>query len=97
MKKHRRVRQKRTRIHHEGEMKQVTITVYTYPNNRCRLLEIPDERAEPLTGNNKPLSLEEFDKLADELADKFMEFVGPDAQPLSDYAMSREGIYEDHP
>lgn len=33
--------------------------------------------------------------LADELADKFMEFVGPDCPPLSDYAVSREGIYED--
>ena len=33
--------------------------------------------------------------LADELADKFMEFVGPDCLPLSDYAVSREGIYED--
>ena len=28
---------------------------------------------------------------------KFMEYVGPDFPPLSDYAMSREGIYEDHP
>ena len=34
--------------------------------------------------------------LADELADKFMEFVGPDCPPLSDHAVSREGIYEDH-
>ena len=33
--------------------------------------------------------------LADELADKFMEFAGPDCPPLSDYAVSREGIYED--
>lgn len=73
------------------------ITVYTYPNNKCRLLEIPDDGAEPLTGDNNRLSLEEFEALADELADKFMEFVGPDFQPLSDYAMSREGIYEDHP
>ncbi len=33
--------------------------------------------------------------LADELSDKFMEFAGPDCPPLSDYAVSREGIYED--
>lgn len=75
----------------------MTITVYTYPNNKCRLLEIPDAGAEPLVENNQRFSLEEFDKLADELADKFMEFVGPDCPPLSNYAMSREGIYEDHP
>ena len=75
----------------------MTITVYTYPNNKCRLLEIPDDGAEPLTGNDKRLSLEEFDALADKLADLSMKIDGPDAQPLSDYAMSRESIYEDHP
>ena len=75
----------------------MTITVYTYPNNKCRLLEIPDDAAEPLTGNNQRLSLEEFDVLADKLADLSMKIDGPDAQPLSDYAMSRESIYEDHP
>ena len=40
---------------------------------------------------------EEFEKLADELADYFEKSLPPDAKPLSDYAMSREGIYEDHP
>jgi hypothetical protein len=40
---------------------------------------------------------EEFEKLADELADYFEKNLPPDAKPLSDYAMSREGIYEDHP
>ncbi len=39
---------------------------------------------------------EEFEKLADELADFVEKNMPPDAQPLSDYAMSREGIYEDH-
>lgn len=75
----------------------MTVTIYTYPNNKCRLLQIPDGGVEPLVENNQRLSPEEFDKLADELADQFMEFVGPDCPPLSDYAMSREGIYEDHP
>ena len=37
----------------------------------------------------------DLETLADELTDKFMEFVGPDCPPLSDYAVSREGIYED--
>lgn len=74
----------------------MTVTVYIYPNERL-ILEIPDDMDETLADNTSQLSLEEFETLADELADKFIEFVGPDAQPLSDYAMSREGIYEDHP
>lgn len=45
--------------------------------------------------NNLQLSVEEHTALLDELADKFMEFAGPDVQPLSDYAVSRESIYED--
>ncbi len=39
-----------------------------------------------------PLSDEEWEKLADELADT----APTDAPLLSDYAVSREGIYEDH-
>ena len=42
------------------------------------------------------LSDEEFEALADQLADEFMEYVGPDCPLLSDYAVSREGLYEDH-
>ena len=37
----------------------------------------------------------DLEALAGELSDKFMEFVGPDRPPLSDHAVSREGIYED--
>ncbi len=74
----------------------MAITIYIYANKSVPI-EIPDYMAEPLVGNNRQLSLEEFDELADELAEKFMEFVGPNCPPLSDYAMSRESIYEDHP
>jgi len=42
------------------------------------------------------LSNEEFEVLADQLADEFMDYVGPNFPPLSDYAVSREGIYEDY-
>lgn len=42
------------------------------------------------------LSDDEFEALADQLADEFMAYVGPDCPPLSDYAVSREGLYEDH-
>ncbi len=41
------------------------------------------------------LSNVEFEVLADKLADEFMAYVGPNCPPLSDYAVSREGIYED--
>ena len=37
----------------------------------------------------------DLESMADELSDKFMEFVGPDSPPLSDHAVSREAMYED--
>ena len=72
------------------------VPVSIYPNERL-ILEIPDDTSDPLVDDNSQLSLDERMALLDELADKFMEFVGPDFSPLSDYAMSREEIYEDHP
>lgn len=74
----------------------MTVTVHIYPNDHL-FLEVPDDTEEILENNDSQLSLEEFEALADELADKFMELVGPDFSPLSNYAVSREGIYEDHP
>lgn len=74
----------------------MTVTVYIYPDDRL-VLEIPDETGETSIDNSSRLSTEEFGALLDELADKFMKFVGPDFPPLSEYAVSREGIYEDHP
>ena len=75
----------------------MTITVYTYPNNNCRLLEIPDDVGEPLVENNKQLSHEEFKAALEEWDALVKKFSKPDVQPLSDYAMSRESIYENHP
>lgn len=57
--------------------------------------EIALEMLELLTTDRK-LSDEEFEQLADLLADEFEKRLPADAKPLSDYAMSREGIYEDH-
>ena len=57
--------------------------------------EIVVEMVESLTTSGEP-SDEEFERLADELADYVEKHLPPDAKPLSDYAMSREGIYEDH-
>ena len=39
----------------------------------------------------------EFEAMADQLADELRADLGPSAPTLSDYAVSREGIYEDHP
>jgi hypothetical protein len=46
--------------------------------------------------SNKSIDTEEFERLSDELVDEFAKRMPPDAKPLSDYAMSREGLYEDH-
>ncbi|MDQ3130854.1 MAG: hypothetical protein M3Q99_08850 [Acidobacteriota bacterium] len=49
-----------------------------------------------LLWSDKNLDDDEFEQLADLLADEFEKRLPKDAKPLSDYAMSREGIYEDH-
>lgn len=41
--------------------------------------------------------LEDFEALADQLADELEAARGPNARPLPDEAMTREGIYGDHP
>lgn len=58
------------------------------------------------TVSNNPKALEtvltahadtdEFEILADQLADEFAAMAGPSVPMLSDYAMSRASIYEDH-
>lgn len=45
--------------------------------------------------NSKP-SQDDFELFADQLADEFMAYVPPDATPLSDDAVSRQGLYEEH-
>jgi antitoxin ParD1/3/4 len=42
------------------------------------------------------ITQEEFEKTLDELADNFADSVGANVPILSDYAVSRESIYEDH-
>lgn len=39
----------------------------------------------------------EFEAVADQLADELTASLGPHVPSLSDYAVSRAGIYEDHP
>ena len=47
---------------------------------------------EKVLPSHTPLSNEEWERLADEAAD----LIDPSVPPLSDYAVSREGIYGDH-
>ena len=61
---------------------------------RHLLLDVLEPEVAALINNEPPpLSAEEFAALADELVDKFMEFVGEDCPPLSAHAVSRAGIY----
>jgi hypothetical protein len=46
---------------------------------------------------NDFLEDEEFEAIADQLANEFQQFAGANAPVLSDYAVSRAGIYEEHP
>jgi hypothetical protein len=44
-----------------------------------------------------PPTVEAFEELADQLADDLLIFTGASTPPLSEYAVSRAGIYEEHP
>ncbi len=50
-----------------------------------------------LTQETEELSDEEFDRLSEELVAEVSGGLPADWKGLSDYAMSREGIYRDHP
>ena len=90
----------------------MTITVYITPDIekqvqenislgdtdtvRRLLVEALEPTVDALMNNKSQLSAEEFEMKLDQLVDEFMACVGPDVPPLSDYAVSREGIYKDH-
>ena len=40
---------------------------------------------------------DEFEAIANQLADELTDSLGPDVPTLSDYAVSRAGIYQEHP
>ena len=71
-------------------------TVYIYANGHLSF-EIPDDIGDPLAGDNPRLSHGEFKTALEEWDALVKKFAKPDAKPLSDYAMSRESIYEGHP
>ena len=67
---------------------------------RHLLLEavIPSVEAHFMAGETpQTTSVEEFEALLDKLADLSEKYIDPDCPPLSDYAVSREGVYEGHP
>ena len=74
----------------------MTVTVHIFPDEQLSL-EVPDTADDSATGNNRKLSHEEFKAALAEFDALVKELTKPDAQPLSDYAVSRESIYEDHP
>ena len=51
--------------------------------------------AEMSSPTHGQLSADDLEKLVDELCD-IVDAAGPNRPPLSDYAVSRQGIYEDH-
>ncbi len=53
--------------------------------------------ASPTISNNSSPENEEFEATADRLADEFQMYVETTTPTLSDYAVSRAGIYEEHP
>lgn len=72
-----------------------------------KILEVLDF-VELLTWNKKQINLQQlendplqedrkFNEIADLLADKFQVCIGANVTVLSDYAVSRSGIYEEHP
>lgn len=74
---------------------------------KVKILEVLDF-VEFLAWNKETLTLkqleddpiredEDFEMLCDRLADEFQMYVGATVPILSDYAVSRAGIYEEHP
>ena len=49
-----------------------------------------------LREQSEELAGDEFDSVADQLADELCRCLGAGPPSLSDFAVSREGIYEDH-
>ena len=73
----------------------MVLTVYIYANDHLSF-EIPDDTEDLLAGDNPQLPYEEFKAALEEWDVLVRKFAKSDAKPLSDYAVSREGIYEDH-
>ena len=73
------------------------IGYYVYLTWRLLKAGNTPEIAISLAGGNPRLSHVEFEAALEEWDALVKKFAKPDDQPLSDYAMSRESIYENHP
>ena len=89
----------------ETLIKEIVQKLHSLPESK--ILEVLDF-IEYLNWNKERLTLqqsendilredEEFAAIADYLADEFKTYIGATAPVLSDYAVSRAGIYEEHP
>jgi len=89
----------------ETLIKEIVQKLHSLPE--IKILEVLDF-VEFLTWSKERLTLqqlendnlredEEFEAIADHLADEFKTYIGATAPVLSDYAVSRAGIYEEHP
>lgn len=79
---------------------QILFDVEASWENGTRVVIAPmatDAHVWDVANGRAPLSEEEFDQLIDEACDIVDAAAGADRVPLSDYAVSRAGIYEDHP
>lgn len=80
------VRLRESITHGDAESVRRLLAEVLTPTVEAMLQEMPGELTEA-----------EFEAVADQLADGLLADLGPNAAALSDYAVSREGIYEDHP
>lgn len=79
------------KLHHLPEMKIVEVLDFVEFLTRSK------ERSSSEQVNANSQENQEFEEIADQLADEFTMYVGANVPVLSDYAVSRAGIYEEHP
>lgn len=80
------VRLRESVAHGDPEAVRRLLAQVLTPTVEALLQEMPAELTET-----------EFEAVAGQLADELTADLGPNAPSLSAYAVSREGIYEDHP
>lgn len=80
------VRLRKSVEHGDAEAARRLLAAVLTPTVAALLQEMPAELTES-----------EFEAVADQLANELKANLGPNAPSLSDYAVSREGIYEGHP
>lgn len=90
----------------ESLIKSIVSKLHDLPSPRLQevlnfveFLAGQENRTDPLNISNveREVNNQGFETLADRLADEVIECVGENVPLLSDYAVSRAGIYEEHP